>query len=207
MASRRLFVASLGNPPPKYHLTRHSAGHVLLKALASRLSYPPLQRSKVLGAQATQANDLPSTYTLWQSPSLMNISGVALLKAYRAWLADNGARMTDSGQEFGLVVLHDELEAPLGNLKVRRGGKEASARGHKGIRSAVSSLEGAGMLKDVATHPSCLVRIGVGIGRPVSREKDDVADYVLGQMTEKERMKIESAAEPLISLLEREVNG
>jgi len=133
----------------------------------------------------------------------MNISGVALLKAYRSWLAENGGNRADASHDFGLVVLHDELEAQPGKLKVRKGGREVSDRGHKGVRSVIQSLAGAGLLKD----SSSLVRIGVGIGRPVSREKDDVADFVLEQMTGKERAKIEEAVDPLISLLEEESRG
>ena len=84
--------------------------------------------------------------------------------------------------EAKLVVLHDELEAELGKIRVRQGG---SAKGHNGLKSVATHLQG-GM--------NGFVRIGVGIGRPQSRDPDVVSDYVLRGMTEREIEKVRAAA-------------
>lgn len=113
----------------------------------------------------------------------MNESGKGVSAAYKAWNREN---MANAGR---LVVVHDELEKPLGSITVRD--KEGlSARGHNGIKSCLASL-----------GPVKFVRIGVGIGRPVSRDSDDVARYVLKKMTPAERMKIEGAAEEVLNKL------
>lgn len=133
----------------------------------------------------------------------MNISGRALAKAYRWWLdrvvAGDPSTPAAVG---GLVVLHDELEAPLGTLKIRRGGREISDRGHRGVRSVVESLAGAGLLDN---GRGGLTRVGIGIGRPTSRDPDVVSEWVLRQMSEMEKRKIEGAVVGLVPILEGEL--
>ena len=75
-----------------------------------------------------------NTYTLFQSPSFMNISGKAVKKAWRAFMVELS---DEEKRDALLVVLHDELEAALGRVKVKKGG---SARGHNGIVSCAESL-------------------------------------------------------------------
>ncbi|KAK0121528.1 aminoacyl-tRNA hydrolase [Cadophora gregata] len=167
----RLLVCSIGNPGP-YINTLHSAGHTVLSALASSLSYPSFQKSR---AYANGLISIGSDFTLWQSASLMNVSGPSVASAWRQFQKES------RGEDTRLVVVHDELEIALGQVKVRPG--TASAKGHNGLKSIGESLGG----KDY-------MRIGVGIGRPESRDKRDVADYVLKKMSMLERGKIEGAA-------------
>lgn len=126
----------------------------------------------------------------------MNVSGPAVLKAFNAFTSQY-PRSPD--YDCGLVILHDELELDSGKNKIKRG--EGSAKGHNGIKSVQQSLQGAGLMASVAAK---LVKVGVGIGRPVSRERDEVSGYVLGQLTGGERTKIEGAAERVLEMLERE---
>ncbi|KAN0072411.1 hypothetical protein V8E54_009340 [Elaphomyces granulatus] len=193
---RSLFIASIGNLTAPYTLSRHSAGHTLLKAME------PVLLERIGFAHPF--------YQTWQCPSLMNVSGPALTRRLKAWLAEQRRRRlyrpstteqlstvqhaADDAQssstsytlplplplslslsnsnpnrgeydhqkkveevgspsslsrQFGatLAILHDELEAELGQLKVRRGGPEqASLRGHRGLISVMESLRGAGLL-------------------------------------------------------------
>lgn len=185
----RLFIASLGNPPP-LHTTRHSAGHVALRSLITYLSFPTPRRTPSYAGGAVSATP---TYTFYQSPTYMNTSGPALLKAWRSFSSEHGLANS------GLIILHDELEAPLGQLKVKNG--NSSAKGHNGIKSVQASLQGAGLLDQLGQN---FVRIGVGIGRPVSREREDVSQFVLGRMTSRERETVEGTAGSLESLLTKE---
>ena len=176
-----LFVASLGNPPPAYKNTLHSAGHTVLSALQQHLIYPPFSKSR------PHANGLVSRgddFILWQSPTLMNVSGPAVATAWRAFLKElpNADRVHAK-----LVVVHDELESPLGKIKTKHGG---SPKGHNGLKSVNTSLGGMSY-----------ARIGVGIGRPESRESRDVASYVLKKMTPVELQKISDEADTVFSIL------
>lgn len=195
----RLLVASLGNPPP-YHSTRHSAGHILLRSLASSLSFPALTKSRDYAGGLVAVDYERPEFTLWQSPSLMNISGASLLKAWKQFdaLYSNGSQETTTG----LVILHDELESASGQLKLKKG--DGSAKGHNGIKSVQQSLQSSGILAKLA-QGGRFIKIGVGIGRPSSREKDDVSEFVLGQLSTLEKAKLESAAGQLQVLLEKEV--
>lgn len=128
--------------------------------------------------------------SLYQSRSYMNVSGVNIAKAYKSFLR----RIPTDEQPFArLVVLHDELEAPIGRIKMKIGG---SARGHNGIKSIVGAMGGKEF-----------VRIGVGIGRPESREKDDVANYVLKKMKPAEVEKIKGAVQEVVRLLKELKEG
>jgi len=104
----------------------------------------------------------------------MNISGAGVSAAWKKFQRDNGAEGSR------LVVVHDELELGMGEVKVRSG--ESSAKGHNGLKDIKRLVQGK------------WVRIGVGIGRPESREPGVVAAYVLRKMSAGERAKIEGAA-------------
>lgn len=201
-----LFVASIGNPGATYANTLHSAGHTVLDQIRFIRCFTPFQKDRQLanGLVSTPVTTIPrvslipfvkktpltrevqpdeDNWTLWQSPSLMNVSGVALRTAWQKWSKQN--------EDGILVVLHDELEKPLGSVTIKRGG---SAKGHNGLKSIQAHLGN-----------TQYVKIGIGIGRPTSREPAAVAKYVLRKMTTSEWDVVGSCAGPVIELL-REVH-
>jgi PTH1 family peptidyl-tRNA hydrolase len=183
MAPVRLLIASIGNPAP-YLSTLHSAGHTVLFALASTLGTPLRQTSGRDWAHGLLSPGTP--WTLWASPAPMNASGAAVARAWRTFTAAGGG----AAEEPRLVVLHDELEASLGALRVRPG--SASAKGHNGLRSIGEALPGVSY-----------TRIGIGIGRPESREPGVVAGYVLRKMSGLERGRIEGVVGDVVGELRR----
>ena len=176
-----LFVASLGNPLPAYRNTFHSAGHTLLSSLQQFLGYPPFSKDR---AYANGLTSRGSSFTLWQSPTLMNVSGPAVAMAWKTFLKDVPQ---EERLHARLVIIHDELENSLGAIKVKQGG---SARGHNGLKSVMNSLGG-----------NAFTKIGIGIGRPESRDSRSVADYVLKKMTTAEIQKISDG----VSVVETEL--
>lgn len=128
---------------------------------------------------------------------------------------DSVELLADGLSEFRstLVILHDELEAPTGKVKVKRGGpEEASLRGHRGLISVIDSLRGAGLLKsEKGAKPQgskpdlAILRVGIGIGRPASRDQSAVADYVLTKMSPREMELVESAATTVVDILVEEM--
>ncbi|KAH0354397.1 peptidyl-tRNA hydrolase, partial [Aureobasidium melanogenum] len=183
MTSLPLLICSLGNPGAAYANTLHSAGHNVVAALATLLQAGQFTKDRSYGnGTLTRSYNPEMPWTLWQSPTFMNESGKGVSAAYRTWARENN-------MQGRLVVVHDELEKPLGSVTIRD--KEGlSARGHNGLKSCLATLNGVKF-----------VRIGVGIGRPVSREPNDVARYVLKKMTPAERQKIEGAAEDVLNKL------
>lgn len=119
-----------------------------------------------------------------------------------------------------LVILHDELEAKPGQIKIRRGGpQQASLRGHKGLISIMETLRGAGLLSSSSSSTSvtsatsgaksatsmAILRIGIGIGRPTSRERNAVADYVLSKMGPQEMQALREAVPEVVEVLVQEM--
>ncbi|KJX98438.1 hypothetical protein TI39_contig412g00040 [Zymoseptoria brevis] len=192
MPPRPLLICSIGNPGPQYANTLHSAAHTVLNRLASHLGYPSFQKDRSWGGGLLSKPPFAGggergNWTLWQSTAYMNDSGKGVRAALTAW-----KRSLPSGEGEGrLVVVHDELEKPLGavSVKTKQG---LSARGHNGLKSCAGSLGGVEW-----------VRIGVGIGRPESRESTDVARYVLRKMDSEQKMAVEGAVEGVVEGLRR----
>jgi PTH1 family peptidyl-tRNA hydrolase len=208
-----LLVCSIGNPGSAYANTLHSAGHILTSYIAGRKSYKPFtkglsgQVSKpdtstmafagiVQGFRRTEGAPvtIDEDWTMWQSTSLMNVSGRGVQRAYAEWLQGVRRKYGNAKIEGRLVVVHDELESALGKVTVKDGA--ASSKGHNGLKSCQASL---GKTK--------WWRVGVGIGRPDSREPDVVAKYVLRKMTGNERNALENSAVGVFKALEEIAAG
>lgn len=135
-------------------------------------------------------------WTLWQSTSFMNVSGQGVVQAWKRWkqaISKSESGSPELANASQLVVLHDELEKPLGKVVIKKG--KESLKGHNGLKSIHQALGG---------QP--FVRIGVGIGRPTSRAPEDVSRHVLGKMTSVQQKSIEEAAGDVLSML-RELSG
>lgn len=202
MRPTSLLIASLGNPPP-YHSTRHSAAHIILKHLQASLGLPPftLKSRPYGGGHVSVGADIGRPeLTLWQSPSLMNVSGPPLLKAWKNFVNVQSASPNDPVA--GLIVLHDEMETESGTVKAKRG--NTSPRGHNGIKSVQASFQSAGLMEGLGNR---YVKIGIGIGRPTSGSRDsrDVSAYVLGQLTAREKDGLENATNDLANLIYQEM--
>lgn len=188
-----------------YASTLHSAGHIVTNHLSIQKNYRPFVKglsglvsrpdtthysfglisgyTKVRDGAAPPPAD--EDWTFWQSTSLMNISGIGVKRAYAEWRRSKGL----SPAEARLVVVHDELESELGKVTVMDGA--ASAKGHNGVKSCQQQLAGLKWW-----------RIGVGIGRPESRDPEVVSRYVLGKMSGRHKKAIEESALPVFRALE-----
>ncbi|CAK4033023.1 Peptidyl-tRNA hydrolase [Lecanosticta acicola] len=184
-----LLVCSIGNPGAQYANTLHSAGHTVLNRLAERLGYPGFRKEKSWGNGLLSTNGSAApAWTLWQSTSYMNESGKGVVSAYQRFLQQQSQ---DGGR---MVVVYDELESPLGKVTLRDG--SGSPRGHNGLKSIKAHIGGRPFW-----------RIGVGIGRPVSRESDDVARYVLKKMDANDKRAIEGSVDEILGKLKGLAEG
>ncbi|MEV6134910.1 aminoacyl-tRNA hydrolase [Nocardia sp. NPDC051990] len=171
-------VVGLGNPGPEYERTRHNIGFLVADVLAQRVG-GRFAVHKKSGADLLQAR-LDGRQVLIAKPrSFMNLSGrpvAALAKFF-------------SVPPTEVIVVHDELDLPFGQVRLKRGGGEG---GHNGLRSVSSALT----TKDY-------LRARIGIGRPPGRQ--DPADYVLKPFSSVERKEVpvivEQAADAVELLL------
>jgi peptidyl-tRNA hydrolase, PTH1 family len=159
MGSVRRLVAGLGNPGPDYAGTRHNVGFATIERLAAEGS----ARFSPGGDDAETALILlgGSAVVLLKPQTFMNRSGAAVA----AWL-DRLALPAA-----GLVVVHDDLDLPLGRLRIVAA---AGAGGHRGVRSIQETL-------GTVEFP----RVRVGIGRPEAGQA--AAQRVLAEFTSEER--------------------
>ena len=154
-------IIGLGNPGPQYRETRHNAGFLVLDRLAARhgLSF----RAGKGGDEAKWAG-----VTLLKPTTFMNASGSAVQAAL--------TRTRLSPAE--LLVVHDDLDLPLGRLRLRVGG---SAGGQRGVADTVRRI-----------GPE-FTRLKVGISRPPEGWK--VENWVLSRFQEAEKPLLEKVIE------------
>ena len=165
--SEAWLVVGLGNPEARYARNRHNVGRmvidVLVRRTGSRLS-GHRTRARVAEARlGVLPGGAPGPRVILAEPAaLMNVSG-GPVKAL--------ARFYDVAPANRLLVIHDELDLPAHELRLKRGGGEG---GHNGLRSISRALG----TRDYA-------RLRVGIGRPPGRQ--DPADFVLSDVPARER--------------------
>ncbi|HET8532959.1 MAG TPA: aminoacyl-tRNA hydrolase [Methylomirabilota bacterium] len=176
-------VVGLGNPGPEYRNTRHNVGQRVVDALARRIH----ARFEREGAHAVAHGRWQGeTLYLIKPGSFMNVTGPPMARLARKL----GLGPAD------LVIVFDDIDLPLGKVRVRQSG---SAGGHNGVRSLIEAL-----------GTDAFRRVKVGIGRPgePGRDKDEVVDHVLSPFLPDEREAVAAAcreaAERALALLDAE---
>jgi peptidyl-tRNA hydrolase, PTH1 family len=122
-------ICGLGNPGERYRLTRHNVGFRVVDLLADRWGLTGQGRVRDGSAQLEARLDEPVGRVLLVKPQhFMNLSGGPLRAAMR---------QTDVDPTSELLVVTDDVDLPLGRMRLRR---EGSAGGHNGLRSVIASL-------------------------------------------------------------------
>ena len=167
-------IVGLGNPGPEHAFNRHNVGFQCLDRIAQAHELEFTQRR--FGASLAFGEILGVKVLLAKPLTYMNLSGRAVGPLVR-WYKVSAA---------GLLVIYDDMDLPLGSIRLRQGG---GAGGHKGMLSIVEPL-------GTQDFP----RLRVGIGRPPG--KMDPVNYVLDDFTPGERTVIEEAYDRAISTVE-----
>lgn len=154
-------VVGLGNPGPEYESTRHNAGFMVIDELARRIKAGRFKKAYKGQYAETEFPEGNTRIGLLKPLTFMNRSGASVAAAMR----DHSIGSDD------LIVIHDDLDIPLGRIKVKVGG---GAGGHKGIASILGLVE----------SPE-FVRVRIGVDRPNGK---DAADYVLERFRMDERV-------------------
>jgi PTH1 family peptidyl-tRNA hydrolase len=169
-----VLVVGLGNPGDEYRGSRHNLGAEVVELLAKRHGGRLRKRKEralvdeitIDGRRVALA--IPLTY--------VNDSGHAVGALVRRFGVDPEQ----------LVVVHDELDLPVAELKVKSGGGLA---GHNGLRSIVAHL-----------HTQDFQRVRIGVGKPVSKERG--ADHVLNRFSKRERAEVDVTVEQAADAVE-----
>lgn len=158
-------VVGLGNPGKEYANHRHNAGFMVVDELASALRADAF-RSKFKGEWTRATPKTGDECVLLKPQTFMNLSGES---------AQPAAAFFKVAPERVLVV-HDELDIPFGEIRLKQGGGHA---GHNGLRS---------MIERFGTN--AFARLRFGIGRPPAGFRGEVADFVLQTFSADERIQI-----------------
>ena len=159
-------IVGLGNTGSRYEYTRHNVGFMVADELGERedipiqrLRYHALTNTAVIGGQGVLLMK-PTTY--------MNLSGEAVGEAARFYKLDPGH----------VLVISDDVDLPLGKLRIRTGG---SAGGHNGPKSIIQHL---------GSDQFPRLKVGVG-GKP--HPDHDMADWVLSKLRGEDLRVMEEA--------------
>jgi PTH1 family peptidyl-tRNA hydrolase len=164
----RLMVVGLGNPGPAYAPTRHNVGRRCVEALARRLG---LSWERTLSTASLARGHLPAGEVVLVRPkTFMNDSGRAVAQALHHLGVDPRRE---------LLVVCDDMDLPLGRLRLRLKG---SSGGHKGLQSIIMAL-------GTEEFP----RLRIGIGRPPPGVP--TTDYVLSPFSPEEEERASEAVD------------
>jgi PTH1 family peptidyl-tRNA hydrolase len=164
-----ILIVGLGNPGGEYGSHRHNVGFMAVDALARRVSTECFRNG--FSGVYVKADVANASCLLLKPMTFMNDSG----RSVQAAIAFFKVAAID------MVVLHDELDLPFGDIRLKRGGGHA---GHNGLRS---------IMRCVGT--GAFGRARIGIGRPPLGFRGQVADFVLSGFSGLERAMLPEVLE------------
>jgi len=175
-------IVGLGNPGFEYDFTPHNLGFMAVDRLAQIANAEFSRRES--GASVASARLFGEPVVLAKPQTFMNLSGPAVAGLLQKLELDVE----------NLIVLVDDINLPLGTLRIR---KKGSAGGHNGLKSVIGSL-----------GTDCFIRIRMGAG-PEKSIREGLVSYVLGPFSEKDREivgeMIEQAAQAVRVILKEGV--
>lgn len=173
-------IAGLGNPKKEYDNTRHNIGFALIDALAEkyRISVLSSRCRALVGKGIIEGHKVilakPLTY--------MNLSGESIRPLADYYKIDPSTE---------LIVVSDDVNLPLGQIRIR---KKGSAGGHNGLKSVIGQL---------GSEEFYRIRIGVG-EKPKGY---DLADYVLGHFSKEEQLLMKEGVDKAVQAAKWMLDG
>ena len=176
-------VVGLGNPGAEYASTRHNVGFMTIEKILSGLPSGRFEESSTAESRLFSGRFRGKNLFLQMPQTYMNLSG----KAVAVFARRNAIKPEE------ILVISDDLDLPLGRMRLRAGGSDG---GHNGLKSIISELGSANFKR---------LRIGIG-----HQEAGSTADHVLGSFTADEtpvlKEVLERAAEAANCVLSAGIN-
>ena len=181
MLSNNLLIVGLGNPGKKYDKTRHNCGADFVQLLSENLKV-----------------------SLQKEDKFFSLYGNKILNQVKVHLCIPTIYVNESGKTVSsitdylkisnkqVLVIHDDLDLPLGKIKLKEAGGHG---GHNGLRNIIDSLKGEANFK----------RMRIGIAHP--EKEEDVVKYVLSKFTKKERQLLETSFNNTLNSMDLILSG
>ncbi len=161
-------LVGLGNPGTEYHKTRHNVGFMVLEEIARQNNSTFRENKKLYGKTCEIGSGINKTRLLMPT-TFMNDSGKSVRSA-KDWF---------NFETNQLIVLVDDIDLPLGKIRLRSKG---SSGGHNGLKSIVSHL---------GTNEFKRLKIGIGSPSEILKErKSKTVSHVLGKFSKEELIKL-----------------
>ena len=159
-------VVGLGNPGAEYASSRHNAGFMVIERLLASLPAGRFTESRTASSRFFSGRFRRNPLYLQMPLTFMNLSGEAVACA--------AGRLQLEPSE--ILIVSDDMDLPLGRLRLRRGGSDG---GHNGLKSVIAELGSADFR-----------RLRLGIGRP--EHSSEVIDHVLSAFTPDEQKRFDA---------------
>ncbi len=173
-------IVGLGNPGAEYDRTRHNIGFEVANRLVDRWQLPrPKAKYRGLLTEGRTGPGGPRVAVLLPQ-TYMNEAGDSVGPARGAFKVDLDR----------VLVIHDEIDLPFGEIRARTGGGLAGHNGLKSLKAGLGSAEFA--------------RVRIGVGRPPTTDPDRVAAYVLGRFREP-RAEVEDLIDRAVDAVEQAI--
>ncbi len=169
-------IVGLGNPETKYDKTRHNIGFAAVDQLALAWGYSWQENRRFQGVISEGTAKNKEKVRLLKPLTYMNLSGQSV-RAVLDWYKYSAS---------SLLVIYDDMDLPLGRLRLRLSGSDG---GHNGMKSIISHL---------GTQNFPRLRLGIGKGHP----NKETIGHVLGRFTEAENQVISQVLEYTVKCVE-----
>ncbi|MEK7562560.1 MAG: aminoacyl-tRNA hydrolase [Patescibacteria group bacterium] len=130
-------IIGIGNPGEKYKNTRHNIGFMVLDKFAEKNNFPEFSLQKKYGAETSEMQLGEQKVLLAKPKTFMNNSGKSAQKLVKSDLTN-------------LIIVHDDVDLPIGKIKIV---KNRGSAGHKGVESIIKAIGNENLIR---------VRIGIG---------------------------------------------
>ncbi|MBU1091858.1 aminoacyl-tRNA hydrolase [Patescibacteria group bacterium] len=187
-------IVGLGNPGEEYENTRHNTGRIVLEFFCKAQKFDDFEKDKKTISLKTEGGVGKEKVICLLPETFMNKSGTSLKKIVtskkKARLDSRKARQAEK-----LVVVHDDIDIPLGKWKVSFGKGSA---GHKGVES---------VMRAVKTKDFFRIRVGISPATPGGKIKkprgDKVLDFLMGKFKPKELDVLKETSKKITTEIEK----
>ncbi len=184
-----ILVVGLGNPGQKYKNTRHNVGFRVVEELAKENDFPDFRISKRLGSEINEGEIAGQKIILAKPQTFMNNSGRAvklLTKNYKL-------------KTINLILVHDDIDLPLGKIKIV---KNRGAAGHKGVESIIRELKTKNFIRfRVGIYPTTDHRQQATSNKKQETRIKNIEDFVLKNFTKEEEKILKKVIEKMIEAI------
>lgn len=176
-------IIGLGNPGKKFQKARHNVGWRVVDEFSKKNNFPALKLSKKFSAEISEEVLTDEKIILAKPQTFMNESG----KAARL-LTKNYKLKTEN-----LLVVHDDIDLPLGKIKIT---KNRGSAGHKGVESIIKGLKSKNFIR---------LRIGIKPQKTENREQR-AEKFVLESFKKEEEKTIKETIDEAVGAIETVIN-